>query len=129
MLRAFDRDNNIDHEDWDKRFSHDAEDTDLIGVVAGDTPKPVWVSADLSQRKNPAERLALARSGMSLVFFRAGFNSAFSFHQQAIKIVTVWPSVVQQCQTTRQPSVFEVSSKLHSEKVEYKCLTTELEKH
>ena len=41
------------------------EDPHIIRTVALETPKPVFVTADISQRRNPDERLALRESGPS----------------------------------------------------------------
>lgn len=63
---------------------------------------------------------------MHLIFFREGFNSAFTFHEQAIKIVTVWPNIALACRTARDPTVFDVSARLHADKVQRIGLTRDL---
>jgi hypothetical protein len=118
MLDAYDRNNSISHQDRDARFTPETDDVTLIRTVGGDDPKPVWVSADVSQyQRFPAERLALVESGMHAVFFRAGFHNQ-SFRDQAIKLLTVWDNVARQCATARAPTLFEVGSRIHSNKVE-----------
>lgn len=127
MLSHYDRVNTIDHQDTDNRFHSRSTDLELITAVSSDPIKPVWVTADMKQRTrgNP-ERIALADSGMSAVFFRSGFNSDIPTRLQAIKIITVWDSIVHQCKRTRVPYVFEVSAQISSDKVEPIHPTSEL---
>lgn len=118
IIAAYDRANTIVHQDRDARFDPRTTDEDLIMAVGQESPKPVWVSADIAQKKkNGVERLALVNSGMTLVFFRGGFNST-PFHQQAVKILTVWPNIVQLTQYAKGPTLFEVSNGMSSNKVE-----------
>lgn len=127
MLDNYDRNNIIVHQDDDKRFEKNAHDPDIIRIVAGDPGPPVWVSADIEQKRNPLERLALRESGMTCVFFK-GFHGKKSqtFRFQAIKILTVWDDVCAQCQRCRQPTVFEVGGKMTTSKVESRGLTAKV---
>src|SRR5690606_10865066 len=126
MLDGFDRLNTILHQDWDARFEKTAQDPLLIRTVASDTPKPVWVSADISQyRKRPDERKALGESGMSAVYVRGGFHD-LSYHDQARLLINVWPNVILQCSNCREPTVFEIGNNVRTMKVEFYCLTKEL---
>lgn len=126
MLDAFDRENTILHQDWDARFEKTTDDITLIQTVAADEPKPVWCSADISQRrKRPDERLALGASGMTSVFLRGGFHS-LSYHDQARLLINVWPNVILQCATCREPTIFQIGAQVNAMKVERVCPTRDL---
>lgn len=125
MLSHFDRVNVVLHQD-DSSFPADTADTDLIRNVAVMEPKWVWVSCDIDQvRRRPDERLVLAGSEMSAVYFWSGFNSQKP-RDQAIKLIRCWDNVVEQCKLARKPTVFTVPGRLDTDKVERYCLTDEL---
>lgn len=126
MLSHFDRDNTIQHQDCDNRFTPDTDDITLIKTIAADSVGWNWITADLDQiRKNPAERIALAESKMNIVFFRSGFNG-MKPKFQAVKLISAWDNIVYSCNTARQPTAFAVSAKQANEKIEVICPTREL---
>ena len=105
MLNHFDRDNNIVHQDDDGRFAPDEEDVTIITTLASEDPRPVWVTADLAQLRSPIERAALRDSGMT-IFFRKRNN--FTPHMQALKMLAIWPTVVEYAHTARVPTAFVI---------------------
>lgn len=105
MLGHFDRKNNIVHQDEDARFDRDSEDVHIIETLASANEKPYWITADLSQLKVPAERAALRDSGMTIFFCK---RHSVSPHHQAIKILVLWPRIVELAETVRVPTAFEV---------------------
>ncbi|MGK2956058.1 MAG: hypothetical protein ACSLFI_10370, partial [Solirubrobacterales bacterium] len=90
MISNFDRENSIVHQDEDSRFVDMDDDVFLIETVKNDDDRTVWVTADISQKRNVDERAALRNSGMSVVFFKR-FHKNKSIHFQAMKILSVWP--------------------------------------
>jgi hypothetical protein len=109
MLAAYDDGNTIVHQDADNRFTPNTADVELIRALSGDMPPPVFLTADVSQRRDPVERKALADSGLTVVFFRRGWHQ-LSFHMQAVKLLTLWPDVVRLTTRARVPTAFEISA-------------------
>ena len=70
MINHFDRKNNVVHQDDDSRFEDDSEDTFIIEELSRERPKPVWITADLSQRRKRTAScppyIALVESGSEL---------------------------------------------------------------
>ena len=108
MLDAYDRDNTISHLDDDRRFSPDTPDVELIQTIASGDPRPVFITADQRMRRNPVERHALAHSGLTIVFLRAGFHQ-LTFHDQAVKLLTIWPKIAEAVERVSEPMAFEVT--------------------
>lgn len=108
MLDAYDVENTIRHLDDDARFTPRSADVDIINAVAADEPKPVYVTADQGNRRIPEERAALRESGMSIVFFRGRFHH-IAIHDQAMKLLGIWPEVVKACERCREPMAFEIT--------------------
>jgi hypothetical protein len=123
MLDAYDRDNTILHLDDDNRFSPDTSDIDWIQTTASDTPKPVLITADQRLRRDPVERHALAHSGLTIVFLRAGFHN-LTFHDQAVKLLTIWPKIVEIATRVTEPTAFEITPA--ARKVDRLCRTKDL---
>jgi len=109
MMAHFDRENTIQHLDDDVRFEQDSDDVFIIETIANDNPKPIWITADIAQKRILVERAALAESGMNVGFFKR-FQKGMTFHDQALRILTVWPSIVELCSRVRVPTAFEISS-------------------
>lgn len=105
MLAAFDRDNNIVHQDDDSRFEPTSTDTHIISTLAEECPKPVWITSDISQRKVPEERRALRNSAMTIFFFRKNNGAP---HFQALKALAIWPTLVKYAATAKEPTAFQV---------------------
>ena len=105
MLDDFDRVHNIVHQDDDGRFERDSEDVYIIKTLGSATERPCWITADISQLKNPAERAALRDSGMTIFFCR---RMAVTPHHQAVKFVVIWPRIVERAETARLATAFEV---------------------
>jgi hypothetical protein len=108
MLDAYDVHNTARHLDDDARFEKTSADVDIIATVAADVPKPVYVTADLANRRVPEERAALRDSGMSIVFLRGKFHH-IAIHDQAVKLLRIWPEVVAACERCREPTAFEIT--------------------
>ena len=128
MLGHFERIHNVVHQDDDGRFGPDSEDVHLINTLAGESPKPVWITSDLSQKRVPAERAALRASGMTIFFCKR--SNKLTPHIQTLKSIAVWPALVKAAETAKVPTAFEVpfgkiGAKLN-EKIERICNTVEL---
>jgi hypothetical protein len=108
MLDAFDPDNTVGHQDDDARFPPETPDERLISALAQDSSTPVLVTSDRAMRRNPVERLALAGSGLTVVFLRSGWHR-LRFHDQAVKLLRLWPEIVHAVARVREPTVFEIS--------------------
>lgn len=109
MLDAYDAQNTIRHHDEDARFSEQTKDTFLIKTLAGDDPKPVFITADVNMwKRHPDERKALARSGLTVVFLRKRFHH-MDFHSQAVKLLGIWPEIARETGRLRRPSAFELT--------------------
>lgn len=92
----------------DRRFEHSSPDEFIIGTIAKDSPKPVWLTADKSQAtRGSAERLALRNSGLSVVFFAKGYGN-LPIHLLASKIIAVWPEIRRAVSSCRVPTAFTV---------------------
>lgn len=128
MLGHFERDHNVVHQDDDGQFSPDSEDVHIINTLAARSPSPVWITADLSQKRVPSERAALRNSGMTIFFCKRA--SRLTPHIQTLKMIAVWPALVKAAETAKVPTAFEVpfgkiGAKLN-EKIERICNTAEL---
>lgn len=107
MLGAYERDHQIIHQDDDARFTTETTDVELITAIADD-PKPVFITADISQRREPLERKALRDSGLTIFFIRRGFHQ-LPFHQQAVKLLNLWREIVRLAERAKEPTAFEIS--------------------
>ena len=106
MLHDIDREHSIVHQDDDNRFEDTSTDVHIINTLAAEEPKPVFLTEDISQKKNPEERKALANSGMSIVFWRKLSQAAHT--DQAIRVLAIWPSIVDYCNHCKVPTAFQV---------------------
>jgi hypothetical protein len=110
MLDAFDKDHTVRHQDNDGRFEITAEDTFIVATLSQDSPKPVFITCDANMyTRNPVERRALRDSGLTCVFIRRNFNN-LTFHQQAVKLLTLWPQVTAETAICRVPTAFEITA-------------------
>lgn len=123
MLDAYDRDSTIRHLDDDSRFSANTPDIEWIQTIAFDSPRPVLVTADQRMRRDPVERQALTHSGLTIVFLRAGFHN-LTFHDQAVKLLTTWPKIIEAVSRATEATAFEVTPA--SRKVDRLCKTIQL---
>lgn len=122
MLNAYDRNSSISHLDDDNRFSPTTPD-ELIRALSHSEPQPVFITADQRMRRDPVERRALASSKLTIVFLRAGFHH-LSFHDQAVKLLTVWPKIVDVVSRVTEPTAFEITPA--ARKVDRLCKTSQL---
>lgn len=123
MLDAYDPDHTVRHLDDDARFSRDDSDIRLVEVLSREQPPTVLVTADVSMRRKPEERRALAGSGLTVVFLRGSFNN-LSFHEQAVKLLRRWPEITRECLRAKVPTAFEITAK--ASKVQRLWPTSEL---
>lgn len=107
MMGHFERVHTVVHQDDDNRFEDDAADEDIIDTLASESPKPIWVTADIKQLRGEKERAALGSSGMTIFFFK-GFHKNKLPHLQALKVLAVWPAIVDAAETARVPTAFEI---------------------
>ncbi|NLF31087.1 MAG: hypothetical protein GX591_09400 [Planctomycetes bacterium] len=116
MLNHFDAGHTVSHITEDRRFQHNTPDVDIIASLAAESPRPVFLTADMSMyRKVPVERLALADSGLTIVFFRRNFDN-LDFPTRAWKLVKLWPQIIAETTRCRVPTMFEITAK--AEKVQ-----------
>lgn len=125
MLHAWDRENSITHQDDDQRFSQDDPDTKIISLVASDSPKPTFITADEANRKRPDERRALARSGMNAVFLKSAYHD-LDFHVRSWQFLRLWPQLVRDVSRARVPTAFEIAGSMR--KLDRICATSELDR-
>lgn len=107
IIEAYDPNTTIRHQDLDNRFTDRTDDETIIRTVARDDPTPIFITSDISQRRQENERAALRDSGMTVVFFARRMNS-LSFREQAIKIIRIWDALMLECRTCKVPTAFEV---------------------
>lgn len=105
MMHNYDRENNVVHQDDDVRFTHDTDDISMIETLASESPKPCWITADLSQRTVAAERVALRDSGMTIFFFKKNNGAP---HHQALKALAIWPTLVDLAESARVATAFVI---------------------
>jgi hypothetical protein len=123
MLAAYERTHQIVHQDDDARFTQETTDIELITAIAAERPKPVFVTADASQQRDPLERKALSERNLTVIFVRRGFHQ-LEFHQQAVKLLTHWPEIVKQAERAKEHTAFEISPA--ARKVDRLCQTIDL---
>lgn len=123
MIAAYDSEHDVTHQDDDARFLPTTSDVDLIETLKLDNPVPVFLTADTNQRRRPEERIALASSGLMLVFFKSGWHQ-YDAHTQAVKLLERWPDIVRETSRSKEPTAFEISGS--GGKVERLCRTIDL---
>lgn len=123
MLDAYDLDNTVRHQDDDTRFAASSTDIDIIEVLSQEKPRPILITADFSMSRKPNERAALARSGLTVVFLRKRFHS-LPRHDQAVKLLSIWPTIVGETSHCRQPTAFDVTPA--ARKLNRLCFTADL---
>jgi len=121
MLDVYDQDHTLVRLDDDIRFNPRSTDIEIIKALSSQTPRPVLLTADLY--RVPAERKALKESYLTVVFFRSGFHEQ-DFHTQAVKVLSIWPEIVQQVTRCKEPTIFEI--KPVAKKVDRFCKTVDL---
>jgi hypothetical protein len=101
-------DDEITHLIYDSRLTRASPDMDIIKVLSGDSPRPVWVTADKNQKtKRSPECLALRGSGLTVVFFVKGYGN-LNMHQQWLRMFEAWPNIKEATNRCRVPTIFEV---------------------
>ena len=109
MLDAFEIDHTITHMDDDVRFLPTTPDVTWISTLARDEPPPILISADINIRRMPVERQALKDSGLTIVFLKSGFSKNLKIHHQAVKLLKIWPKIVDRTSRAREPTAFEIT--------------------
>jgi hypothetical protein len=109
MLNHYDSAHMVCHIYDDKHLSAGMKDLELIKALASRRPRPVLITADFAMGKNPAERKALAESGLTVVFLRKTFLRNLPFNELASKMIRLWPEIIAAVQDCRRPTAFEVS--------------------
>jgi len=123
VLDAYDVQNTIIHQDDDNRFDQTTQDVVLIETIASDQPSPAFVTADQAMLRRSVERMASANSKLTIIFLRPSWND-LSFHLRTVKLMSLWPSIVQRVERCREPTAFESTSS--ARKLEQLCLTRDL---
>lgn len=96
-------------------FERGTPDVQWITKVAAWPEKPVRLSGDARILSRKEERAALLESKLTFVFFAKGWMHV-PWHEQAWKMIKVWPDIVRNVSKVRLPALFEV--KLGTLKVE-----------
>ncbi|HUS92334.1 MAG TPA: hypothetical protein VM695_10815 [Phycisphaerae bacterium] len=123
MVAGYETEHEVVHLDDDRRFDPRSQDVFILGSLASEDPKPVFLTGDLNMRtKHPQERKALACSGLTVIFFRKTFHNT-PIHEQAMKLLRVWPDIMRETMACSAPTAFEVSA---NAKLIYTCLTHRL---
>jgi hypothetical protein len=113
----------IRHQKDDPRFKSDSLDVDIYNALAGDDPRPVVVSSDLSQKtRGSPERQALRASGLTAVFFAKNYAN-LRMHPQAVLTIKVWPDIREAVSRCTKPTLFVVAAQ---GKVKELCPTASL---
>ena len=107
----------------DDHFDKATKDVDWIKAVSIWDEPPVVISADNRMRRDPVERQALATSKLTLVFIKAGFHN-FSMHDQALKLLKIWPEIVTETKRVVEPTAFEITPRFA--RVDLVCKTAKL---
>lgn len=108
MIGNFDRKNTIVHQDDDVRFDIDDTDAHILKILASEEPKPIWITADVAQKRKPDERVALRDSGMTVFFFK-GFFKNKNPHFQSLKVLSIWPRIAE----LSEPPMYLLHSRFH----------------
>ena len=100
------------HQDEDDRFEPDDDDPHILGLLARERPRPVFITVDAGmRRKDSIERRALNKSGLTVIFLRKAFLAPSDIWSQAIKALQAWPKIVKATRSLKQPTGFEVTAK------------------
>lgn len=113
----------ISIEHLDERFEKTTSDIEWIQALT-QRPEP-WavISGDGRILRNPAERAVLGASGLTFFLLRSGWVN-LPPHDQACKLLKVWPKIVEAADEAREPSVFEIP--VSAPKVEFRSFTSKL---
>ncbi len=107
MIEQYEARHLVRFQDDDERFRIDSPDTEIIATLGADREhRWVLVSADLRITRRPAERAALAGTGIKFFYCgRAWFK--MTMHDQAWKFVRAWPQLVEVAENHKQ-RIFEI---------------------
>lgn len=113
----------ISVEHHDEQFGKATTDIQWIQAIAQRSEQWAVVSGDGRILRNPAERAVLAESGLTFFLLRSGWVN-LPVHDQACKLLKVWPKITEAADGAREPSVFEVP--VSAPKVEFLAFTARL---
>jgi PIN like domain len=105
MLDGYDIDNEVRHHD--DAFEKTTADEVWIVQLSKASPSDVVLTGDIRIMKAEAPALALKASGLTCFFLKSGWIN-IPMHQQAVKLLTLWPDLVSEAQRVREPTLFEV---------------------
>lgn len=112
---------NVEHHD--ERFEKTTSDIDWMHAVAQRTEDWAVVSGDGRILRNAAERAVLAESGLTFFLLKSGWLN-LPIHDQACKLLKIWPKMTEAATEAREPSVFEIP--ISAPKVEFIAFTARL---
>jgi len=121
MLEAYDPSHQV--RAFVDSFAPGTPDVEWIPALLTWEPKPVILCGDGRILRNTAECAALRECDTHFVFLGEGFTRA-SFHEQAWKILKVWPKIVDEVRRTRSATLWEFRMK--AEKLERRCAISEV---
>lgn len=108
MIAGYDQpQRSVLHLDDDPRFHRRTTDVEWIGTLATDTVKWSVITADARIMTSAPEREAMRQSGLTFFVLTAGWLR-FSFHEQAWRLVRLWPEIVARAESGTY-KVYEVS--------------------
>jgi len=104
-------------------FAAGTPDTEWLPQLLTWEPKPIILCGDGRILRNEVECAALRECNTHFVFLGEGFTKV-SFHEQAWKVLKVWPRIVDEVRRARFPTLWEFRMK--AEKLERRCAISEL---
>lgn len=110
MLNGWDIPNDLVHSDDDDRFDKNSSDIFILQTLSKERPKPVFLTADLNMKcKYPEERQALHDSGLTVFFFKKGFNNLV-IEVQGQKALKIWKNIVEAAKHCSRPMAFAIGT-------------------
>jgi hypothetical protein len=97
-----------------EKFAPETKDLEFIPVLA-EEGEWIYLTGDISQTRNPAERKALEDSGLTRFIFPKGFPE-LSGWEQSWKTLKLWPAIVESAVKRPSGQVFVVSSAMKIKK-------------
>ena len=121
MIHAYDPEHTIQHHD--DVFRKTTSDVDWMKELAGREDRWLVISGDLRILKNKAEAPVLRSSGLSFFALMAGWIN-INLHEQAWKLVKVWPLVLETAEKVQRPTVFQIP--VNAQKIDRYGFTADL---
>lgn len=89
-------------------YGQGSPDAEWLGKLGRMTTKPVVIGGDGRILRNRAEQQALKSAGLTFVLLKNWTN--IGWHEQAWKMVKVFPEIVREVGTLRSPTIYEITT-------------------